>query len=91
MPHHCVYFNETVVIMDAIEAVITRVLPLLSGDVLSAVLQCLSDCGVSSVEDLQYLEERDLATCLKPIQIRKLIACSKSTGNHAMFLNINCY
>lgn len=43
-------------------------------DIIKRVVEVIKDLGVSSAEDLQYLEADDLAGVLRPIEIRKVIA-----------------
>ena len=59
--------------MSAIEEAITDVLPSLSVDLVEAVTGQLAEVGVEQVEDLQFVEQEDLAALLIPIQIRKLL------------------
>ena len=66
--------------MENVKAMIEKALPGLAPELLSTILDCLQECGVESAEDLQLVEERDLAGCLKPIQIRKLLRLAKFDG-----------
>jgi len=66
--------------MDAVKTIIERALPGLAPELLDTVVSCLQDCGVETVADLELLEELDLAGCLKPIQIRKLLRVAKFEG-----------
>lgn len=66
--------------MENIKTVVQSALPGLTPDIVNTVLTCLQDCGVESVDDLALVEERDLAGCLKPIQIRKLLRSAKPEG-----------
>lgn len=49
-------------------------------DVIKRVVEVIKDLGVSSAEDLKYLEADDLAGVLRPIEIRKVISHLKSMG-----------
>ncbi|KAK3559679.1 hypothetical protein QTP86_015092 [Hemibagrus guttatus] len=46
-------------------------------DVIQQVVEAIKSLGVSSAEDLKYLEADDLVRILKPIEIRKVMACIK--------------
>ena len=71
------------------ESVLT-ILPALPPSEAIAVAKVLvSDVGVDSVADLQFVEATDLTT-LKPIQVRKLIQSWKCTGESQPFLIFQC-
>ena len=59
---------------------VRQVLPALSEDLLEAVTTKLSDSCVESIEDLQFMEERDLVELLKPIQCRKFLHAWRVKG-----------
>lgn len=46
-------------------------------DVIQRVVEVIKNLGVCSAEDLKYMEADDLAGVLKPIEIRKVMACIK--------------
>ena len=50
--------------------------PTLSQDDRNAIFDKLDELGVSSVDDLQYIDESDLAP-LKKVHVKKLIILSK--------------
>lgn len=52
---------------------IVSVLPNLAADTIISVLAKLAEIGVETVDDLQHVEQQDLAPLLKPIQARKLL------------------
>jgi len=52
---------------------ISAILPNLSVDDVSSVVNKLLDIGVESADDLQHVKESDLVPTVKPIQARKLI------------------
>jgi len=73
--------------MDAVQNVVTRALPNLEEpSLLAAVLGCLQECGVETVEDLSLVEEKDLLSCLKPIQIRKLLKAVRGESTELYYL-----
>lgn len=43
-------------------------------DVIKRVVEVIKDLGVSSADDLKFLEADDLAGVLRPIETRKVIA-----------------
>lgn len=53
---------------------ITSVIVGLSPDVLNEMVNKLIDLGVSAVDDLSLVNEKDLTAFVKPIQARKLVA-----------------
>lgn len=59
-------------------------LPEMSKDILEEHLQSL---GVDTDEDLQFIEEADLLTVLRPIQARKVLAAWKLKCKLNMFKN----
>lgn len=46
-------------------------------DVMQQVVEAIKSLGVCSTEDLKYLEADDFVGLLKPIEIRKVMACIK--------------
>lgn len=46
-------------------------------DAIQRVVEVIKNLGVCSAEDLKYVEADDLAAVLKPIEIRKVMACIK--------------
>lgn len=60
--------------MDEIEARIRQILPSISSETVTAVLEKLENyLVVTSVADLRFVERQDLEGLLTPIQIRKLL------------------
>ena len=47
-------------------------------DSIALVVEVLKNIGVSSAEDLKFVEAADLETVLRPIEARKAMACIKS-------------
>ncbi len=45
--------------------------------VIERIVQVIKDLGVESNQDLMYVAAEDLAGALKPIEVRKVIACIK--------------
>lgn len=39
------------------------------------VVEAIKSIGITSIEDLKYLDAADLAGLLKPIEIKKVMAC----------------
>ena len=70
---------------ELIRSELKAVLPSLADETLSTVLNKLEEVGVSSTEDLLFIEEQDLQPELKPIQIRKLIQKWKGKGMESHF------
>ncbi|RXN34461.1 Interferon-induced 44 [Labeo rohita] len=68
-----------------ISSVITNVLPDLPTSILNIVLETLQSLGVGTTEDLQYIQEADLLTVLRPIQARKLLAAWKQSTETTEF------
>ncbi|XP_035999502.1 uncharacterized protein LOC118564740 isoform X2 [Fundulus heteroclitus] len=64
---------------DIIRSSITKVLPDLAASVLEIVLEALQSLGVETTEDLQFINETDLDSVLRPVQARKLLAAWKQT------------
>ncbi|KAI4826626.1 hypothetical protein KUCAC02_030065, partial [Chaenocephalus aceratus] len=48
------------------------------------LLGVLENLGVGSTEDFKYVEADDLAKFLKPIEVRKVMACIKSSQRREM-------
>lgn len=46
-------------------------------DVIQRVVEEIKNLGVCSAEDLNYVDADDLAGVLKPIEVRKVLACIK--------------
>jgi len=46
-------------------------------DTIQQAVEVIKNIGVCSAEDLKYVESDDLAGVLKPIEIRKMMACIK--------------
>ncbi len=65
---------------DNIRSSITKVLPDLAASVLEIVLEALQSLGVETSEDLQFINESDLDSVLRPVQARKLLAAWKQTS-----------
>lgn len=66
--HHSVILCE--IRMDIVKKVVAEALP----DVVpEPIINLIQTLGVESEDDLQYVEDRDLLPCLKPIQARKLL------------------
>lgn len=42
------------------------------------LVEVVRNLGVSSTEDLKFVEPEDLKGSIKPVEVRKLIACIKS-------------
>ena len=74
----------TAAVLDTIK----DVLPNVSAEDSSAVVDKLADIGVESTDDLQHVMEKDLAPPLKPIQARKLLSAwsQPSTPTASKFL-----
>ena len=62
------------------EDLVERILPSLSSEKVTDVVKCLTESGVETVADLQFVQEGDLLDVLKPIQIRKLMQAWKLKG-----------
>lgn len=58
--------------MDKVTKIIQQTLPL-PPELLKSIEDKLVELGVGDVSDLQHLQENDLSSVLKPIQIRKLL------------------
>ena len=58
--------------MDKVIKIIQRILSL-APELLKSIADKLVDLGVGDVSDLQHLQENDLSSILKPIQIRRLL------------------
>lgn len=61
--------------------IIKKLLPTLEEGRLDSVAQMLLESGIESIDDLEYVQESDLISLLKPIHARKLLAAWKSTTN----------
>lgn len=68
----------------AIAERIQQTLPMLTAEKLEVIVEKLKTVGVSGLDDLQYIQERDLVDILNIIQIRKL-ARSFEPGNSRLF------
>ncbi|MEQ2301167.1 hypothetical protein AMECASPLE_033142 [Ameca splendens] len=64
---------------DNLRSSITKVLPDLAPSVLEIVLEALHSLGVETSDDLQFINETDLDSVLRPVQARKLLAAWKQT------------
>ncbi|XP_073710971.1 uncharacterized protein [Misgurnus anguillicaudatus] len=62
-----------------IRSSITKVLPDLPDPILNLVEETLQSLGVETTEDFHFLQEADLASVLRPIQARRLVAAWKQT------------
>ena len=58
--------------MDKVTRIIQQILPL-PPELLKPIGEKLVELGVGDVSDLQHLQENDLSSILKPIQIRRLL------------------
>ena len=58
--------------MDKVTRIIQQILPL-PPELLKPIEEKLVELGVGDVSDLQHLQENDLSSILKPIQIRRLL------------------
>lgn len=56
-----------------LEEFVKKSTPNLTSDKLHTVLQLLAYVGVESVDDLAFVQEKDLLNVLPPIKARKLI------------------
>ena len=65
--------------MEVKESVL-QVLPTLCEDLLEAVTTKLGEADIESLEDLRFVEERDLVKLLKSIQCRKLLCAWTVNG-----------
>ena len=81
--------NRTRLKMEALtlRTSITGILPTLSGETVEAVLAELDAIGVTNQNELTFIQEEDLKSVLKPIQIRKLLHAWKSEGMHLDILS----
>ena len=59
--------------MDEVLSIVKKILPTLDDGACSKLGENLTELGVTSVEDLEYIQEKDLLTVLKPIEARKLL------------------
>ena len=83
-----VQFVHDIMDQKGILDVIFVALPELDQCVISNLLGKLGELGVETADDMKLLEESDLKTTLKPIQIRKLL---RKTGIHVYFRpNLSC-
>lgn len=46
-------------------------------DAIQRVTEVIKNHGLCSAEDLKYVKTKDLSAVLKPIKVRKVIACIK--------------
>lgn len=61
----------------SISNAITKVLPDLAPSVLDIVVETLQSLGVETTEDFDFVQESDLMSVLRPIQVRKLVTAWK--------------
>lgn len=73
-----------------VRSAITKVMPDLPASVLDIIQETLQSLGVETTEDLQFIQEADLLSVLRPIQARKLVPGDKpvSTIQHTLFSSI---
>ncbi|XP_062399830.1 uncharacterized protein LOC134089403 [Sardina pilchardus] len=64
---------------NSIRSSISKVLPDLPDPILDLVEETLQSLGVETTEDFHFLQEADLASVLRPIQARRLVAAWKLT------------
>lgn len=72
--------------MDAIKQKVGQVLPKLDEATLKLVLEKIEECGVEDVDDVKYIQESDLTSILKPVQVRKLLQVWKMEGKSLYFI-----
>jgi len=58
-----------------LSSVVKKVLPQLTEDLTTKLVQKLEGIGVEVEDDLKLVTESDLSDVLKPIQVRKLLSC----------------
>ncbi|XP_039592264.1 uncharacterized protein LOC120515387 [Polypterus senegalus] len=63
-----------------IREVVLSILPSLSNESLTSLLERLEELGVESREDLAFVQEKDLEKHIRPIQCRKLLNSIKNEG-----------
>lgn len=66
--------------MDSVQEKVLCVLGSLTEAETLGVMQTLQNLGVETSNDLTYVSEEDLKGCLKPIQVRKLLASFRAEG-----------
>ena len=64
---------------------VLNVLPTLSSDAVDKVVETLIETGVETSDDLSLVEDEDLRSTLKPIQIRRLISAWKHQSGESVF------
>lgn len=64
---------------------IKKILPNIDDETLDKVVNLVNVCGLTELEELDRVEERDLEDFLKPIQIRKLLRVFKKIVNMFLF------
>lgn len=65
---------------EVLEDAVLSVLPGLSPDVTSQLVEKLTDQGVESLDDLIYVKEDDILEFIRPIQCRKLLSAWQNEG-----------
>ena len=70
-----------------LSSAVKRVLPQLTEDLMTKLVQKLEGIGVEGEDDLKLVTESDLSDVLKPIQVRKLLSCWSGSQSSAGLLN----
>ena len=70
-----------------LSSAVKRVLPPLTEDLMTKLVQKLEGIGVEGENDLKLVTESDLSDVLKPIQVRKLLSCWSGAQSSAGLLN----
>ena len=71
--------------MEELKTNIEVVLPSLPDQTVEEILTYLSEAGVESISDLSFVEEGDLKSVLRPVQVRKLLQAWRPKGNFVFF------
>uniref|UniRef100_A0A8C4RPV3 Si:dkey-15h8.17 n=1 Tax=Erpetoichthys calabaricus TaxID=27687 RepID=A0A8C4RPV3_ERPCA len=72
IPAHLLINEELNFLIQDIREVVLSILPSLSNESLTSLLERLEELGVESREDLAFVQEKDLEKYIRPIQCRKL-------------------
>lgn len=65
---------------EALKDAVLSVLPSLSPDVISQLVEKLTNQGVEDLDDLIYVKEDDILEFIRPIQCRKLLSAWQNQG-----------
>lgn len=67
-----------------IKDAIVSVLPVISGETVSLIVEKLKSLGVEKKEDLKFVREEDIVELIRPIQCRKLLNAWKTEGKKCL-------